>query len=78
MTARDVIHEIESLPLDERAKVEEWLRARDEALDLAGLEERKNELTGRELVNRIETLFTPEKAANLARRIEEGLAGQHD
>jgi hypothetical protein len=47
MTARDVILEIESLPQDERGKVEAWLRARDVAredqIDLAVLEDRKNE-----------------------------------
>jgi len=47
MTARDVILEIESLPEDERTQVEAWLRARDAAredeIDLAILEARKNE-----------------------------------
>jgi hypothetical protein len=47
MTARDVILEIESLPEGERTQVEAWLRARDvareDAVDLAVLEERKNE-----------------------------------
>ena len=47
MTARDVILEIESLPQDERTQVEAWLRARDAAredqIDLAVLEARKNE-----------------------------------
>jgi predicted DNA binding CopG/RHH family protein len=47
MTARDLILEIESLPQDERAKVEAWLRTRDlareDAIDLATLEERKKE-----------------------------------
>ena len=47
MTARELILEIESLPQDERAKVEAWLRARDSAredeIDLAVLAERKNE-----------------------------------
>jgi hypothetical protein len=49
MTARDVILEIESLPADERSKVEAWLRtqeeAREDALDLAVLKERENEPT---------------------------------
>ena len=49
MTARDVIQEIESLPADERGKVEAWLReqdeAREDALDLAVLKERENEPT---------------------------------
>jgi hypothetical protein len=49
VTARDVILEIESLPADERSKVEAWLReqeeAREDALDLAVLKERKNEPT---------------------------------
>ena len=49
MTARDVILEIESLPAAERGKVEAWLReqveAREDALDLAVLKERKNEPT---------------------------------
>ena len=49
MTARDVILEIESLPVDERIKVEAWLReqeeAREDALDLAVLKERENEPT---------------------------------
>jgi len=49
MTARDVILEIESLPQGERAQVEAWLRAKDAAredeIDLAVLEERKNEPT---------------------------------
>jgi hypothetical protein len=49
MTARDVILEIESLPADERSKVEAWLRiqeeTREDALDLAVLKERKNEPT---------------------------------
>jgi predicted nucleotidyltransferase len=47
MTARDVIHEIESLPEGERTKVEAWLRAQDEAredaLDLAVIAERAND-----------------------------------
>jgi hypothetical protein len=47
MTARDVILKIESLPKDERTQVEAWLRARDAAredeIDLAVLEARKNE-----------------------------------
>ena len=47
MTAQDLIQEIESLPQDERTKVEAWLRARDaareDALDLAVLEERRHE-----------------------------------
>jgi hypothetical protein len=49
MTARDVILEIESLPADERSKVEAWLHeqeeAREDALDLAVLKERENEPT---------------------------------
>ena len=49
MTARDVILEIESMPADERSKVEAWLRiqeeAREDALDLAVLKERENEPT---------------------------------
>jgi predicted nucleotidyltransferase len=49
MTARDVILKIESLPEDERTKVEAWLRAQDEALedalDLAVIAERANEPT---------------------------------
>jgi hypothetical protein len=49
MTARDVILEIESLPADERSKVEAWLReqeeAREDALDLAVLKERENDPT---------------------------------
>ncbi|MCE0522485.1 MAG: hypothetical protein LV480_06200 [Methylacidiphilales bacterium] len=49
MTARDVILKIESLPADERSKVEAWLReqeeAREDALDLAVLKERENEPT---------------------------------
>ena len=49
MTARDVILEIESLPADERSKVEAWMReqeeAREDALDLAVLKERENEPT---------------------------------
>jgi len=49
VTARDVIQEIESLPADERGKVEAWLReqdeAREDALDLAVLKERENEPT---------------------------------
>jgi len=47
MTARDVILKIESLPEDERTQVEAWLRARDaareDAIDLVVLEDRKNE-----------------------------------
>jgi anti-sigma factor RsiW len=47
MTARDVILKIESLPQDERTQVEAWLRARDaareDAIDLALIEARKNE-----------------------------------
>jgi hypothetical protein len=47
MTARDVILEIESLPEGERTQVEAWLRARDAAredsIDLAVIEDRKNE-----------------------------------
>ncbi len=47
MTARDVILKIESLPQGERDQVEAWLRAQDaareDAIDLAVLEERKNE-----------------------------------
>ncbi len=47
MTARDLIHEIESLSLDERTKVEAWLRAQDaareDATDLALLKERAHE-----------------------------------
>ncbi|HEX4141385.1 MAG TPA: acyltransferase [Candidatus Methylacidiphilales bacterium] len=35
-------------------------------------------VSGQELVDRIETLFTPEEAADLARRIEEGRANRHD
>ena len=49
MTARDVILEIESLPAEERGKVEAWLRkqeeAREDAIDLAILKERENEPT---------------------------------
>jgi len=49
MTARDVILEIESLPADERSKVEAWLRtqeeAREDALDLAVLKERESQPT---------------------------------
>ncbi len=49
MTAQDVILKIESLPEDERTKVEAWLRAQDEAreeaIDLAVLKERENEPT---------------------------------
>jgi mRNA-degrading endonuclease RelE of RelBE toxin-antitoxin system len=49
MTARDVILEIESLPADERRKVEDWLRERieayEDAIDLAVLKERENEPT---------------------------------
>jgi hypothetical protein len=49
MTARDVILEIESLPADERSKVEAWFREleeeREDALDLAVLKERENEPT---------------------------------
>ena len=41
--------EIESLPADERPKVEAWMReqeeAREDALDLAVLKERENEPT---------------------------------
>jgi hypothetical protein len=47
MTARDVIHEIESLPQDERFKVEAWLRARDaareDAADCAVMKLREDE-----------------------------------
>jgi hypothetical protein len=47
MTARDIILNIESLPENERTQVEAWLRARDaareDAIDLAVLEARKNE-----------------------------------
>ncbi len=47
MTARDVILEIESLPESERHQVEAWLRTRDaareDAIDLAVLKERKDE-----------------------------------
>ena len=47
VTARDVILKIESLPQAERIQVEAWLRARDaareDAIDLAVIEERKNE-----------------------------------
>ena len=47
MTARDVIHEIESLPQDERSKVEAWLRARDgareDAADLTIMKLREEE-----------------------------------
>jgi hypothetical protein len=47
VTARDVILKIESLPQDERTQVEAWLRARDaareDAIDLALIEARKNE-----------------------------------
>ena len=49
MTAQDLIIEIESLPQEERTKVETWLRAhdaaREEAADLAVLKERQNETT---------------------------------
>jgi len=49
MTARDVILKIESLPEVERSQVEAWLRAQDaareDAIDLAVLEGRKNEPT---------------------------------
>lgn len=49
MTARDVILEIESLPADERSKVEAWMREqeelREDAIDLAILKERENEPT---------------------------------
>ena len=49
MTAREIILKIESLPADERSKVEAWLRkqeeAREDALDLAVLKERENEPT---------------------------------
>ena len=47
MTARDVIHEIESLPQDERSKVEAWLRAldaaREDAADSATMKLREEE-----------------------------------
>jgi len=47
MTAQDVIHEIESLPQDERSKVEAWLRTRDaafeDAADCAIMRDRENE-----------------------------------
>ena len=49
MTAQDVILEIESLPAEERNKVEAWMReqeeAREDAIDLAVLKERENEPT---------------------------------
>jgi hypothetical protein len=49
MAARDVILEIESLPADERTKVEAWIREQDElredAIDLAIIKERENEPT---------------------------------
>jgi hypothetical protein len=35
-------------------------------------------VSGQELVDRIKSLFTPEEAADLARRIEEGRATRHD
>ncbi len=35
-------------------------------------------VSGQELAERIKTLFTPEEAADLARRIEEGRASRHD
>jgi hypothetical protein len=43
MTARDVIHEIESLPQDERSKVEAWLRALEDAADSATMKLREEE-----------------------------------
>ncbi len=47
MTARDVIHEIKSLPQDERSKVEAWLRAedaaREDASDCAVMKLREDE-----------------------------------
>jgi hypothetical protein len=47
MTAQDVILKIESLSREERAQVEAWLRAhdamREDALDLAILDQRQNE-----------------------------------
>jgi hypothetical protein len=47
VTAQDLILEIESLPQEERTKVEAWLRsqddAREEALDVALLKERASE-----------------------------------
>jgi hypothetical protein len=49
VTARDIILKIESLPADERSKVEAWMReqeeAREDAIDLAILKERENEPT---------------------------------
>ncbi len=43
MTAQDIITGIQSLPQNERTKVEAWLRERDDAADLAVLEQRKDE-----------------------------------
>jgi hypothetical protein len=41
-------------------------------------EKSRTGVSGQELVERIKTLFTPEEAAGLARRIEEGRANRHD
>ncbi len=60
MTARDIILKIESLPEDERIQVEAWLRARDAAredqIDLAVLERRKEE--GRAQMNDFRTVLS--------------------
>jgi hypothetical protein len=60
MTARDVIHEIESLPKDERSKVEAWLRAldaaREDAADCAVMKLREDDSSRelRSILGRIE------------------------
>jgi hypothetical protein len=43
-----------------------------------GTQEPTKPLSGRELIARIENLFTPEEAESLARRIEEGRAQMND
>jgi hypothetical protein len=49
LTANDIILKIEALPADERRQVQDWLRAQDEAredaIDVTIIEERKNEPT---------------------------------